>query len=320
MIFVAQGEHDGLSVLQILRNILGLSGGMIKHIKFLDDGILLNGSRVTVRAVVREGDILSVNTSDNHAENTIEGYDIPLRIVYEDEDIVIPDKSANMPTHPSHGHYDDTVANALAFRYRNDGEPYVFRPINRLDRDTTGLLIIARNRIAAARLAASMSERRIKKEYIAILDGVLKDDAGVIETYMRRTRESIIVREVCDKEDGADYALTRYEVLLRSDKNTVVRAQPITGRTHQLRVHFAHLGCPLVGDELYGSASADIARHALHAAYISFPHPSTGTQMSFHAPLHSDMRDLMKKLFSEEVLKNEFEKEIRELGFENRKE
>lgn len=320
MIFVARCEHDGLSVLHILRHNLGLSGGMIKHIKFLDDGIILNGSRVTVRAVVREGDILCVNTSDNHAENTIEGYDIPLRIVYEDEDIVIPDKSAYMPTHPSHGHYDDTVANALAFRYRNGGEPYVFRPINRLDRNTTGLLIIARNRIAAARLAASMGEHRIKKEYIAILDGVLENDSGVIETYMRRTKESIIVREVCGKEEGADYALTRYEVLLRSDKNTVVRAQPITGRTHQLRVHFAHLGCPLVGDELYGSVSEDMGRHALHAAYISFPHPSTNEEMSFVAPLHPDMKALMKKLFPEEVLKNEFEKEVRGLELEDTKE
>ena len=319
MIFVADSEHDGLTVLRILRNTLGLSGGMIKHIKFLDDGIILNGSRVTVRAVVRRGDILSVNTTDSHAENTVEGYDIPLGIVYEDDDIVIPDKSANMPTHPSHGHYDDTVANALAYRYRNDAVPYVFRPINRLDRDTTGLLIIARNRIAASRLAASMGEHKIKKEYIAILDGVLEADSGVIETYMRRTKESIIVREVCGKEDGADYALTRYEVILRSDKNTVVRAQPITGRTHQLRVHFAHLGCPLVGDELYGTASEYIGRQALHASHISFPHPSTNEEMSFDAPLHSDMKALIEKLFSEEDLKYGFEKDARRLGLGNKK-
>lgn len=304
--FVIGEEHGGLTVLQILRGVIGLSGGMIRHIKFLDEGILLNGERVTVRRVVKAGDLLELDTSDASRNEKIKEYDLPLNIIYEDSDLVIPDKPPFMPTHPSHNHYDDTVANALAFRYRNMEEPFVFRPINRLDRNTSGALIIARNRIAAAELTRSMSEKKIRKRYIAVLDGALPDDEGVIETYMRRTAQSIIVREVCGREEGADYALTKYKVIARSDTNTLVSAQPVTGRTHQIRVHFSSLGCPLVGDELYGRGSDDIARHALHSYEIAFPHPSSKQTVSVKAPLHDDMNRLLRKLFSYKDIDNDF--------------
>lgn len=298
-----------MTVLQILRQVLGLSGGMVRHIKFLENGILLNSERVTVRRVVSAGDVLELKVEDFGDGSAIEGVDLPLSVVYEDDYLVVPDKPPYMPTHPSHGHHDDTVANALAFRYRDSGAPYVFRPINRLDRNTSGLLIIARNRIAAGRLSRSMLERKISKSYVAVLDGRLEDREGTIETYMRRTAESIIVREVCGAEEGADYALTRYKVLLASDRNTVVLAEPITGRTHQLRVHFASLGCPIVGDNIYGRVSEHIGRHALHASNISFPHPGTGDIVELSAPLHDDMALLLRELFSQEELENEvFEK------------
>ena len=301
-----------MTVLQILKSVICLSGGMIRHIKFLDDGILLNGERVTVRATVREGDILELNTSGGEEGSGIAPYDLPLKIAYEDCDLVVPDKPPYMPTHPSHGHYSDTVANALAHRYRESCEPYVFRPVNRLDRNTSGLLIIARNRVAAGRLTKSMTEKRIHKEYIAVLDGSLPNDEGEIETYMRRTAESIIVREVCDMEDGADFALTRYKVLARNEENTVVLAEPVTGRTHQLRVHFASLGCPIVGDDLYGSRSEYISRHALHAARLTFPHPADGREIELLSPLHEDMTYLIKKLFSYEDIENEIQKRLGE--------
>ncbi|MBO5415774.1 MAG: RluA family pseudouridine synthase [Clostridia bacterium] len=309
MIFIVRPEHEGMTVLQILRQVLGLSGGMVRHIKFLENGILLNSERVTVRRVVSAGDVLELKVEDFGDGSAIEGVDLPLSVVYEDDYLVVPDKPPYMPTHPSHGHHDDTVANALAFRYRDSGAPYVFRPINRLDRNTSGLLIIARNRIAAGRLSRSMLERKISKSYVAVLDGRLEDREGTIETYMRRTAESIIVREVCGAEEGADYALTRYKVLLASDRNTVVLAEPITGRTHQLRVHFASLGCPIVGDNIYGRVSEHIGRHALHASNISFPHPGTGDIVELSAPLHDDMALLLRELFSQEELENEvFEK------------
>ncbi len=305
MRFVAKSEHDGLTVLRILRNILGLSGGMIRHIKYLDDGIMVNSERVTVRRIVREGDLLELNTEDGDDVSGIEPCLLPLGIAYEDEDMVVPDKPSDMPTHPSHGHYSDTVANALAYRYRGEGG-FVFRPVNRLDKDTSGLLIIARNRIAAARLTEAMRRKRIHKKYVAVLRGVISEDSGEIETYMRRTAESIIVREICEKEDGADYALTRFKVLLRGEEHTLVCAEPVTGRTHQLRVHFAAIGHPILGDDLYGEPSGDISRQALHAAILELEHPTTGEAMRLVAPLHDDMSFLLEKYFGTRELEYDF--------------
>jgi 23S rRNA pseudouridine1911/1915/1917 synthase len=135
-------EHSNKTVLYILTQVLGLSRGIIKHLKFLDDGIMLNGNKVTVRAVVNEGDRLYLNT-ECEVESQIEPVALDIGIAYEDDDIVVPDKPPFMPTHPSHDHYDDTVANALAYRYRDSVESFVFRPVNRLVRNTSGLLIIA---------------------------------------------------------------------------------------------------------------------------------------------------------------------------------
>ena len=310
MIFKVTNEHDGKSVLYILQKTLCLSSGMIRHLKFLDDGITVGGERVTVRRVLRAGEVLVLNTSDTEHTQKVKPVDLPLSIAYEDEDVVIPDKPAFMPTHPSHDHYEDTVANALAYRYRREKERFVFRPVNRLDRNTSGLLIIAKNRIAAARLTSAMQKREMCKKYIAILDGVLEADCGVIDTYMRRTAESIIVREVCEECAGADRAITEYRVICRSGTHTVVEAEPKTGRTHQLRVHFAHLGAPIVGDDLYGTPSEDIDRHALHAHSLTIPHPTSGELLTVSAPLPSDMRRLLEKLFPDEDIDDEIRKAI----------
>ena len=308
MRFTVTSELDGKSVLYILQRVLGLSSAMIRHLKFLDDGIMTGGERVTVRRVMREGEELILNTSDTERAQKITPVDLPLFIAYEDDDMVIPDKPAFMPTHPSHDHYEDTVANALAYRYREQNEGFVFRPVNRLDRNTSGLLIIAKDRISAAKLTKSMQKKQMSKKYIAILDGVLDCDAGVIDTYMRRTAKSIIVREVCDECEGADRAITEYRVICRSATHTVVEAQPFTGRTHQIRVHFAHLGAPIVGDDLYGAPSDDIGRHALHSHELSLPHPRSGELLKINAPLPEDMRELAKKLFPEKDIDDEIRK------------
>ena len=201
-----------------------------------------------------------------------------------------------MPTHPSRDHHGDTLADALAYRYRDSSLPFVFRPINSLDRNTSGLTLIARNRISAAKLSDSMRTGRIKKRYLAILDGVPPEKSGTIKTHIRRTAESIIVREVCDESDG-DYALTRYTLLAERDGRSLVLASPETGRTHQLRVHFAHIGCAILGDDMYGGASDLIERHALHAALLSFPHPSDDRELTLLAPLPDDMKELATRLF-----------------------
>jgi len=311
--YVVEKHLDGATVLDVIKKELGLSGSTLRHLKFLEDGIMLNGERVTVRRPVHEGDLLSLATDDAEPQENLLPVDLPLSVVYEDADVVVPDKPADMPTHPSHNHHGDTVANALAFRYREMGIPFVFRPVNRLDRNTSGLLLIARNRPAAATLSAAMREGRIQKQYLAVLDGIPASTEGIIETYIRRTAESIIVRENCAEGEGGDRAVTHYRVLAAENGHAVVLASPITGRTHQLRVHFAGLGCPIVGDDMYGTPSPHIGRHALHAYRLTFPKPSDGEPITLCAPLHDDMRALAERFFDtplSEILKkgNEYER------------
>lgn len=278
-----------------------LSHRMTKRLKYTDGGLQVNGATVTVRYILRTGDLLSLAAEDDAPTEKIRPVDLPIDILYEDSELVVPAKPANMPTHPSHDHYNDTVANALCYRYERMGVPFCFRPINRLDRDTSGLLLIARGQIAADRLNRAMREGRIRKHYLAILEGAPEPAEGEIETHLCRTAESIIVRRVCTPEEGGDYALTRYRTLAVSDGYALVEASPITGRTHQLRVHFAHIGHPIVGDDLYGHAHPDMPRQALHAHTLTFPHPTDGREISACAPLPADMSAFLRKYLKQDL-------------------
>ena len=289
-------DQDGVTVLQYIKRNLTISAAHLKHLKFSADGIRVNGDHVTVRRVLREGDILSLATEDREDDCNIMPKDLPLRIAYEDEDCIVPSKPHDMPTHPSHDHYDDTVANALAYRYEQLGQPFVFRPVNRLDRNTSGLLLIAKNRISAGRLSRCMAEGDIGKVYVAILSGRLPLREGRIETYMRRTAQSIIVRENCGADEGGDYALTEYRVLCESGEYSLVAASPITGRTHQLRVHFAGMGAPILGDDMYGDSSQLIDRHALHSMLLSFP-DGKGGRVIVRDSLPDDMERVIGQFF-----------------------
>ena len=301
MDYVVEKAHEGETVLAIIRKTLGISGSLLRHLKFLENGILLNGEAVTVRRIVHEGDRLSLATDDEEPQENLLPVDLPLSIVYEDDDVAVPDKPADMPTHPSHNHHEDTVANALAFRYREMGIPFVFRPVNRLDRNTSGLLLIARNRRAAGTLSEAMRKGSIRKQYLAVLDGVPDRAEGVIETYIRRPAESIIVRENCAEGEGGDHAVTRYRVLVAKNGHALVLASPITGRTHQLRVHFAHIGHPIVGDDMYGHAHPDMPRQALHAHTLVFPHPTDGREINACAPLPADMSAFLRKYLNQDI-------------------
>ena len=301
MEFKIEKDTAGLTVLEVLKSCIGLSSAFIKHLKFKENGITVDGKHATVRYILREGQTLTLLTEDDQTPEKLAPCDLDLKIAYEDDDLVVPDKPSDMPTHQSFGHYGDTVANALAYRYGSMGLPFVFRPVNRLDRNTSGLLLVARNRISAAYLSDAMKNGKIRKQYVAVLRGVLPRDEGIIDTYMRRTEKSVIVREVCGEGEGGDRAITEYKVICKSDTHTLVLATPVTGRTHQLRVHFAHLGCPIEGDDMYGAPSNLIARHALHSYSLTFPLPG-GSTKTFTAPLHADMADLVKKVFGDAVL------------------
>lgn len=293
---ISAADHGRL-LRSFLQKELFLSTKMLKHLKFSERGITVNGKSVTVRYLLQTGDLLELALEDTQ-DAPIEPVELPITVLYEDAHLVVPAKPANMPTHPSHDHYGDTVANALAFRYRQMGIPFVFRPVNRLDRNTSGLLLIARHRVAAGRLSEAMRRGEIRKRYLAVLDGEMPLGSGKIEACLHRTAESIIVREVCPPDaPDADAALTEYRVLATGSHRSLVLASPITGRTHQLRVHFASIGHPITGDDLYGTPAPDIDRHALHAWELSFPHPESGERMTLTAPLPDDMAALIARDF-----------------------
>jgi len=294
---VTEDQH-GMTLLRFLRAELDFSSKMIKHLKFMPNGITVDGEHATVRRVLQVGNVIELAVEDTESA-PIAPVDLPIQILYEDDDLVVPCKGANMPTHPSCDHHYDTVANALAFRYAATGTPFVFRPINRLDRNTSGLLLIARNRQAAGKLSAEMKAGEIRKTYLAVLDGELSTaEEGLIDACLHRTEKSIILREVCSPDaPDADRALTEYRVLAVGNGHTLVQARPITGRTHQLRVHFAHLGHPITGDDLYGTPSEQIDRHALHARTLRFRLPKTQEPIELTAPLPADFDALIKSYF-----------------------
>ena len=296
-------EYDGKPLRDYLRYRLRISSHLLARLKRDEQGLTVNGQRVTVRCVLREGDVVGICDYPDETDAPIEPVDLPASIVYEDEYMLVADKPPFMPTHPSHDHHYDTLANALAYKHRASGEdsPFVFRPISRLDRNTSGLVTVAKTKYAASRLGALMSSGGFHKTYTAILDGVPAESSGEIHTGMRRTAASIIVREVCPI-DAADSeaALTRYEVtdISASGKYSIVTVKPLTGRTHQIRVHMVHLGTPVLGDDLYGTPSALIPRHALHATALEFVHPITGKHISLCSPLPQDMQSVRDTLFN----------------------
>ena len=287
-------EDHGVSVKDYLYKNLKFSTAMVKRVKYREGGIKVNGESVTVRRVLSVGDTLELfyeDTAEDENEYTVP-VDLPLEIVYEDEYLTVVNKPPMMPSHPSLGHKNDTVANALAYRYR--GAPYVFRPVNRLDRDTSGLMLIAGDKLTAGKLYLSQRKGQIHKSYLAILEGTLTPAAGEIKTYMAREGESIVKRRVCEKDDlGAKIAVTTYRTVVANENISVVKAHPVTGRTHQLRVHFAHMGCPILGDTMYGNTSELISRQALHAGILEFPHPVTGESLRLEAPLPEDMKKVL---------------------------
>lgn len=270
-------EFDGRILRSYLKNTLGLSSKTLSHLKTLPNGIAVNSNRVTVRYILRAGDVLELADTDTESSENVSPSPLPLSVLYENEHLIALDKPPFMPTHPSHGHTDDTLANALAYRYEQEGRPFIFRPLGRLDRNTSGVVIAGKTRAASGALGNALLRGEVKKRYVALLRGQLPEDGDVhtVEIPIKRAEDSIIIRTACDSgEEGAEYALTNYRVLLSNKDYSLVLCEPRTGRTHQLRVHFAHIGHPIVGDDIYGDGDlSHISRHALHAVSITVPMP-----------------------------------------------
>lgn len=328
MEYVVTAEYGGELLRSYLKNKLSLSRALVTELK-QKQGIKVNGVNVTVRYVLSEGDVVSVAFEDDEKNEKITPVDIPIKVIYEDADLVVVDKPPFMPVHPSFGHFNDTLANALCFRYKN--ENFVMRAVNRLDRNTSGIVLVAKNRRASSILSGQMKNREIRKEYVALVEGT-PPEHFLIKAYMKRKGESIIERQVCVQgEIGAEFSFTEgfvfqlqneihaenketvsnatvceNTVAAEQKKYTLVKLIPHTGRTHQLRVHMAYLGFPIVGDEMYGNEKETASgekisnrlsllgeanncafmeegehRHMLHCYRLEFIHPTTEEKMCF---------------------------------------
>ncbi len=278
-------KYDGSTLLSFLKE-RKFSAQVITHLKRTENGILRNGVWGRVRDILHTGDTLTVTLIETASSENIVPMPMPLTIVYEDQDLMIVNKPAGMPIHPSQGNYDNTLANAVAYYYTQKGEPFIYRCINRLDRDTTGLLILAKHMYSASLLSDMVQNREIHREYLAIVTGDVPQ-SGKIEAPIARTEGSTIERCV-DMKNG-DYACTHYQKVAYKNGHSLVSLTLDTGRTHQIRVHMKHIGHPLPGDFLYNPNYSIIRRQALHSYRLCFRHPISGEDMEFTAPLPEDM-------------------------------
>ncbi len=269
----------------------GYSRQIIIHLKKTEHGILQNGEWAYVRTPLVPGDVLKITLLEESASEHILPVPMEPDIVYEDEDLLVVNKPFDMPVHPSIHNYDNTLANGMAYYFQQKGETFIFRCINRLDRDTTGLLILAKNALSASILSNDMKARKIHRTYQAVVSRIPVPASGTIDAPIARKEDSAIERCV-DFEKG-ESAVTHYRTLKTKENLALVELSLETGRTHQIRVHMQHIGCPLLGDYLYHPDFTLINRVALHSYSLTFDHPITGKSMYFCAPLPKDMAGLL---------------------------
>ncbi len=279
--------EEGRKIGDFLRE-KGYSRHLLRQLKETEDGLLRNAQPTFTTVALKAGDRIRVRLLEKaEGSEAIMPAPLPFEIVYEDEDLLVVNKPANMPIHPSFQNHGNTLADALTWHYQQHGEDFVYRCINRLDRDTTGLLIVAKHLLSASILSDMVGKREIHREYLAIVKGIPPEN-GTISAPISRKKGSAILREV-NFETG-EPAVTHFARLEIRNGLSLVSLKLETGRTHQIRVHMGYIGCPLIGDYLYYPECSRISRQALHSHRLSFLHPITGKALSFTAPLPEDMK------------------------------
>ena len=281
-------EYDSFTIREYL-SLKGYPNAVFVQLKKTPESVLLNGVWAYMRTKLSSGDELFIRLEENTSSAHILPVTMPLSICYEDEDILAVNKPAQMPVHPSLNHYDHTLANAVCGYYNDQEIPYTFRCVNRLDRDTTGLTLIAKHMLSSAILSTAAARREISREYIAIASGKTPE-SGTIDAPIGRVAGSTIERQI-DFENG-ERAITHYRRLAYHDGLSLLSLHLETGRTHQIRVHLKSIGHPLIGDFLYNPTDTTIKRQALHSYRLMFSHPITGESFVLTAPLPDDMHCL----------------------------
>ena len=282
-------EQEGATVKHLLKTVFHIPGGSIARIKLRPEGICRNGERVFTDVRLRTGDVLTVQVGDVGERNEARPIPAPLEILWEDEDLAVINKTGDMAVHGSEAGSAPTVANALAALW---GPEQAFHPVNRLDRGTSGLMVVAKSAYIHDRLRRALHAEDFRREYLALAAGRFDAPTGRIELPIGPDPTHPTRRMV--RADGKE-SVTEYNIMSTYEGATLLRVRPITGRTHQIRLHLAALGHPLVGDRLYGGGG-EFPRPALHSAFLSMLHPVTGERLELYAPLPEDMAALLESL------------------------
>ncbi len=282
-------KYGGIVLREFLLKELNISSRLLKRLKSTDGKLLINGSKQTVRYVLKKDDILEI-VFPPEEKSSVLPEKMSLEIVYEDEDLLVINKEAGIPTIPSKLHPTGTLANGIAYYYKEKNIPFTIHIVTRLDKDTSGLVLVAKHQYSHSLLSDLQRENNIKRVYRAIIHGSLDKKKGTIDAPIGRNPDSIIERMV--RGDGKR-AVTHYEVIQQTDAYSEVKIDLETGRTHQIRVHFSYLSHPLVGDDLYGGKTGELNRQALHCAEISFIHPLSKEKIQIVSNLPADMQKII---------------------------
>lgn len=289
--FTIDEEHRGLELKEILYDKMKLSSRLVRKLK-RNKNILVNGNKISFHSKMRVGDVVEAIMEEE--PNQFEPENIPIEIVYEDLDLMIINKAPGIVVHPTKGHPIGTLANALVYYMQEKDEQFKIRFVNRLDRDTSGLIIVAKNPYAQQELSKQMQEDKVEKFYLSVVKGVINEDEGTIDAPIGRPDPDDITRTVYD---GGQPSVTHFKVLQRLNDATLIRLKLETGRTHQIRVHMKHIGYPLIGDTLYGYMDEElIKRQALHAETLVFYQPRTNEKIEVNTSMPLDMEELVAKL------------------------
>lgn len=283
--YIVEDYFEGKKLISFLRGHVKISVRLLRSLKRVDGGIKVNGNHARTIDIIHAGDKVTLTIHED--ENSSIPIDYPLSVIYEDEDVLVLDKPAMLPMHESHNHQGDTLANAVSGYLKKQGKSLTFRAVGRLDKGTSGLVICALNSHAAARLSGSF-----EKTYYAISTGHY-EGTGTIDKPIYRPDP---IKTYRTADDRGDRAVTHYEVLESGENYSLHRINLETGRTHQIRVHFAYLGTPLYGDKMYGEEHPIIGRQALHCGKVVFDHPVTKERLELEAPLPEDMANLLDSL------------------------
>ncbi len=288
--FVIRVDRD-LKIKDLLIDELNFSVRSISKMK-RDKNIYKNGQPAKPTSMAKPGDIIEIEINEEKAG--FEGQDLGIAIVYEDQDLIVADKPPFMVVHPTKSHFDGTLANAITYHIGRIGEDCRIRFVNRLDMNTSGLVVIAKNSYAHHKLSLDMGQDRVHKEYLAIVEGIISQDSGTLDFPIYRETEDSISRVV---DPRGQRSITHYRVLQRLDGASLVNLRLETGRTHQIRVHLSHIGHPIMGDDLYGRPDSSlIDRQALHAYKLIFDQPRLGDRIELKSSLPKDMVGLLEKL------------------------